>query len=542
MNLSEVAVGPAETRKPAAGKTYPVTSPAARGYQTVLPLTFDTSEAPDGLEIDDAGCRFDAVFQPFDYNALNAPPIPPAVLSLSKDGKAAIVKLDGPRAVLGVTLNPPRAAELHRADGLVQADKAADSSGFIDLNFGVQAADSTAIAVNQVTAVSVRGDPTNPRLAIAGPEPDLKSPAMFWPTPDAVGKLAVHASNALADGLRKYLSDQWAQAVKASQQKPPVPLPDHIDAAVVIQSDAPCRIRVLDFSVRYHKLLASFPDGTSKQVLHFAGKQIEAQSLSIQLPAAASVTSGTLRVNESLHSGGALVAGDDLLAPLPIAQNSGIRIGADGVRSGGQRVTPSAAVSAAGIALGVMALSPGAQLAIELQPDQNGLPSGKKLAEASLTLEQAGQPNWALATFKTPATLPAAPFWILIRAAKGSAIWLAEAGADPVQLLEQNGGVWTAAANFEGLQAMNRILAVAQEAGAGQRLIQAQLSIGAATPTGTLQQDGSRLFDLTAQVNAFLATVRARSPRAKTVAISLVFTAGAAGLITVYPPHIAYDV
>jgi hypothetical protein len=42
-------------------------------------------------------------------------------------------------------------------------------------------------------------------------------------------------------------------------------------------------------------------------------------------------------------------------------------------------------------------------------------------------------------------------------------------------------------------------------------------------------------------MNAFLADARARSPQAATTAIPLVFTTGAAGSITVYPPHIVYD-
>jgi hypothetical protein len=71
---------------------------------------------------------------------------------------------------------------------------------------------------------------------------------------------------------------------------------------------------------------------------------------------------------------------------------------------------------------------------------------------------------------------------------------------------------------------------------------QARLSIGAGSPAGTLQADGSRLFTFTSQVNALLASARAQSPQATATPIPLVFTAGGGGLITVYPPEIAYDV
>lgn len=524
MNLSAVATTPGGATQ-AAIRTWPVTTPAARAYQTVFYLRFDTQPVGDGLEVDEAGCHFTAAFQPIDYNALSAAPIPPAALSMSKDGKVVIVKLDGPRQVLSVVLNPARPVELHRADGPVQADKAADSSGFTDVNFGVQPSD--AVAVNQVKEVNVRGNPANPRVGIAAP--GLNSPVIFWPTPDAAGQMSLNAGAALAKALQAYLSAQWAQA-----------RPQHIDVAIVIQSDAPCLLSISQFNVAFHHLLSSFSTGGDKQVLRYAGKKVERQSVSVQLPAAAIVASGTVRINESFHSGGASVTGEDVLASGPIAQDRGIRISAGGVQSGGQRVTPPGAATAAGIALGLMALSPGAQLAIELQADQNGSPSGKKLAEASANLELAGQLHWAVASFKIPVTLPGAPFWILVSAKKGSALWLAEPGGDSARLFDNVRGTLTEAAKFDGLQALNRVLPPAQQPAGQSSASLAHLSIDGAAASGALQDDGSRLFHLAPRMNAFLAAARAHSPQAVT-AVPLDFTTGAAGSITVYPPHIVYD-
>jgi hypothetical protein len=541
MNLSKVATDPGGLARPAT-RSWQVTTPVARGYQTAFYLRFDTQLTGDGLEVDEARCSFTATFRPFDYNALSAPPIPPAALSMSKDGKAVIVKLDGPREVLSVVLDPLRPVEFHRADGRVQADKAAEFPGFTDVNFGVQPTD--AIDVNQVKEVNVRGNPGNPRMGIAAPS--LNSPVMFWPTPDTAGQMKLRAGAEMAKVLQAYLSAQWSQALKDHQQTPPVPLPQYIDAAVVIQSDAPCLLSISQFNVAFHYLLSSFSTGSDKQVLRYASKKVERQSVSIQLPATAVVASGTLRINESFHSGGASVTGDDVLDSGPIVQDRGIRISAGGVQSGGQRVTPSGAATAAGIALGLFALSSGAQLAIELQADQNGSPSGKKLAEASVKLESAGQPHWAVASFKAPVTLPGAPFWILVSAAKGSALWLAEAGGDSARLFDNIRGALTESARLDGLQALNRVLPPAPAAvqpGGQSSASLAHLSIGgAAAASGALQDDGSRLFHLAPQVSAFLAAARAGSPQAGTTAIPLVFTTGASGVITVYPPHIVYDV
>src|SRR5262249_40335916 len=160
--------------------------------------------------------------------------IPAASLSVSNDGSALIVTLDGPREVRGVSLSPPAKVELHRADGSVQADKASDSSGFTDVNFAVLPRDKNRAAADQVIAVNVRGKPANPRVAIAPPA--LDSPAMFWPTPDVAGQLDMVASCPIATALQAYLADQWQNAQDANTKDPPVPLPDHIDAAIVIQS------------------------------------------------------------------------------------------------------------------------------------------------------------------------------------------------------------------------------------------------------------------------------------------------------------------
>jgi hypothetical protein len=522
-----VAATPGGAAGPAAGKTWGVTSPAARGFQAVLYLRFDTQGAGDGLEIDEDGCRFEAVFRQKQYDAL-----PSASLKMSKDGKAVIVNLGGPRQVQSVTLNPPRTVELHRADGIVQADKAADPAGFTDVNFGVQPADGSAIAVNQVTAVTVLSKPGNPRVGIAGA--DLKSPAMFWPTPDAAGQLQVSASAAFAKALQAFLSGQLGQA----------PPPEHIDAAVVIQSDAPCDIEIQQFNVRFHRLLASFTGGGGKQVLRYTGKRVERQSVSIQLPAGASVASATVRIDESFHPGKASVSGGDLQEAGQMTQDRGIRISAGDTLSGGQRVTPPGAVTAAAVGLGVMALAPGTELAIELQSDQQGLPSGRKLADASASLQEAGQAQWVIASLENPATLPGEAFWILANAQKGAAVWLAEGGAEAARLLEKDGEVWREAGRLAGFQAVYRLLppaAPVQNAGPAAAPA-VQLSAGGGVTSGTRSNGSGVVFDIAALLNASLAAARAASPEAATATIPLVFTAGAAGLITVYPPHIAYDV
>jgi hypothetical protein len=546
MNLASVATTPGGTLQSAVG-VWPVTSPVTRGFQTVLYLRFETGSAGDGLGIDTDGCEFEGVFQTLDYDALHASPIPAASLSVSKDGSALIVTLDGPREVRSVVLSPPSATvELRRADGPVQADKAADSSGFTDVNFAVLPRDKNRAAADQVIAVNVRGKPANPRVAIASPA--LDSPAMFWPTPDVAGQLDMVASCPIATALQAYLADQWQNAQDANTKDPPVPLPDHIDAAIVIQSDAPCQLSISKFNVRFHRLLTSFSPGDGdKHTLRYTGNRVERQSLSILLPGAATVATGTVRVNESFRPRGLSVKSDDLLTSDEISQDRGIRITAAGGQSAGQRVTPSEAVSAAGIALGIMALAEDTQLAVALESDWHGAPSGKKVSGGSVSLTDAGHKQWIVVSWKDPVTLSSEPFWVLVSATKGAAVWLAETGSDSVHLLAKEAGVWSEAAKVDGVRALYRLLPyvpVVTEVPkdtAPQPAPEVRLSIGDGVLTGELQKDGNLLFDVTAAVNTYLVAARSGAPLPGSTSVPLVFTTGNAGLITVYPPHIEYD-
>ena len=545
MNLASVARIPGGTLESAVG-VWPVTSPVARGFQAVFYLRFETAGAGDGLGIDKDGCEFEGVFQALDYDALHASSIPAALLSSSTDGTAVIVKLDGPREVLGVILSPPANVELHRADGSVQADKAADPSGFTDANFAVLRSDNQPVAPNQVTAVNVRGKPANPRVALASPA--LDSPAMFWPTPQVAGQLHMVASCQLATALQAYLADQWQNAQSAHVKDPSVPLPDHIDAAIVMQSDAPCQISISKFNVRFHRLLTSFsPGDLDKHTLRYTGNRVERQSLSIQLPSAATVATATVRVNESFRPRGVSVKSNDLLASEGISQDRGIRITAAGDQSAGQRVTPSEAVSAAGIALGVMALAPDTQLAVELESDWHGAPSGKRISGGSVSLTDAGHKQWIIVSWKDPVALAGEPFWVLASATKGAAVWLAETGSDSVRLLAKEAGAWSEAAKLDGLRALYRLLpyvSVVTETPKDtgpQPAPEVRLSIGDDVLTGELQSDGNLLFDVTAPVNTYLVAARPGAPPPSSTSVPLVFTTGNAGLITVYPPHIEYD-
>ncbi len=442
--------------------------------------------------------------------------------SLSKDSKAVIVKLDGPRRVLSVSLAAPlRSVELHRADGPVQADKAADAASFTDVNFAVQFA--SPVAPNQVTAVNVRGVPANPRIAAAGT--DLASPALFWPTPDAAGSLNVSAGPALGKALQSLLSAQ------------------HTEIAMVIQSDAPCRIAISNFKVPYHRVLTVFtPSSGAREVLRYSGKRVERQSLSVTLPFSANVVSGLLKIDESFRGGAAAAALSEIVetassAALP---DRGIRLSAERAIRAAQRVDVQQANTFAGLSVAVLALSPDVSLAVEVQSDYQNAPSGKKIAEASVAIARAGVSGWVIGSFAAPVALAGGPCWILMRALRGDAVWLAAPGAHAVETVDSADGGTAPSAGFDGLEALHRLVPQSAESPPPENGIppagHARILIGSVAAAL-----GNGSFDVTAPLNAFLNAARTGPPAASTK-IPIEFAAAASGLLTVYPPRIVYDV
>ena len=520
-------------------QTWLVNNPTARGFQTVFYLTFTVDGESDGIAIDETACDFSAHFLPLTYNALDAGPIAPATLRPTSDQKV-IVTLDGPREVVDVQLGTAGTVELHRADGMVPADKAADQQGFTDVNFALVLPGS-GLTVDQVNAIDVQAVPGNVRMGIAGPQ--LDSPVMFWPTPDAVGKLQINASLPLAKALQAYLAAQWSQAVQAQQKNPLSSLPQQITAALIIQADGPCTAGLDHFEVGYEQSLTSFASrNTDKQVLRYAGKRVDRQSVSIQLASAAIVASGSIRVQESLRPGGVLPI-DVLSGGTDITQKMGIRISAADSASAGQQLVLSTAMSIPGIALGLMAVLPETEISLQVQTDWQGLPSGKTVAGGTTTLKEAGAVEWAILSFKDTLALPTGPCWVLVSASKGAAIWLVETGDNPACLLQLEQGSWSEVSRLQGYTALYRPHAPADGSSAGQSSAPPalQLTIGEQPVDGALQPDGSRIFAIASAVNAFLAAVRAGKDPPQQAQVNLEFASGSAGLVSVYPPNLTYS-
>jgi hypothetical protein len=190
--------------------------------------------------------------------------------------------------------------------------------------------------------------------------------------------------------------------------------------------------------------------------------------------------------------------------------------------------------------LGLMGLGRQTEIIVELQEDYQGRPSGKSLAGGSIAIPRIGRPDWVTLLFRDPVVLPSQPHWVLLKAARGQAVWLAQEGSEPVRVLEiaTARGTTSEISVLDNLQALHLFLSRSRQAQVhGPAAL--RLSVGNEVVTGTADPVArdTRLYDLESALNAYLADKPGGAP----VPIPLTFMAAMPGLLTVYPPRIEYD-
>jgi hypothetical protein len=403
-----------------------------------------------------------------------------------------------------------------------------------------------------VEGIQIEGYPTGPRIGLADPA-DLDTVAPVWQVagelsgPSSEDKGSVDKGPALAEALAKHLDKRLAAYVEASSSLQPPP--EHIDVALIAASDAPCELEIERFEVTYGLAQSSFatPEGllAEKQVLRFSGDRFETQDLALQLPAGAQVTSALLELLPSFgdEMGGAQAQGTGTDEELD--QKAGVWIGVE--RWAAQRLVPTEALTAGGLALGLLPLSPGSQLLLELVEDYQGWPLGRRLATSEISLGPAGTRQWVSLVFSERVALGTRAHWLLAKTSQGQALWLAAAGNEPVRVLESSGDAsWIEASVLDGLQAMYSLFSSASGAeaeGTGSSLTvrlgdTAVTASSEAPEVEKAQRTDTTCYALTSALNDHIAGAE---EMAGTLTVPLTFTAGIPGIVTVYPPAITYD-
>ena len=549
MHLTAVSTIPGGTPQSATG-VRTIADPATgtpRRFQLPLFLRVATGGA-DGIAVLTGGTLLKGAFQPLDYDALH-PPRQSLAAALADLGNAVIVTLDAPRRIRSIRLTPSapgnsQTLDLCRLDGNAIAEKPTVSAAlqskvatipanvdFTDARFALRVRDAGGGTVDlnpeDIAEVQVRAYPATPRIAIApGQNPD--QPIVFTALPGELGKSGSDGQFDAGVAFARALGEH-VDALRAVS--PDAPLADPLDVALVIASDAPCRLEINSFAVEARLVQESFAAKAEKRVLRFTGGQGTPQSASIALPPGAIVHAASLRAVESLGRDRApALAGDGTLSGA-LDTTTGVTV--DTTRWTIQQLVPAGAITATGVVLGLLPLLEQTSVLVEIQEDWQGSPSGKRVAAGTIAVDRVGAPGWVSLQLPDPITLPTRPHWLMVRAASGQAVWLTHAGSAPLGLLDGS-----ALIPLAGLEA--RYGFIVPSAIAGSLAPSSTLAIGNAVLTSILGNDGAIEYDLTAALNAALQDA-ATSLSPMPIPIAITATSSLPSLLTLYPPRVEYD-
>lgn len=268
-----------------------------------------------------------------------------------------------------------------------------------------------------------------------------------------------------------------------------------------------------------------------KRVLRFPGAAAPERTLLVELPPSAKPVSAVLATEENVRADRPLSAGEEASEPAPGAA-AGVHVPPNGSVAALFERHESAAVS--GIAVGVLGLAPATRLALEVQEDWLGEPSGRTVAAGTLA-PRAGDALLATVFVDEPVLLATGRYWLVLRSETGHAVWLAEPAAGEARAVRRENGRWTPQHALAGLRPVLSLLARTRGAA---HVPGAALTVGGARVAAAERDDGPATYE----ISGALAAAVAGAPSGAEVRVPLVLSASAPGTITVRPPRIVYDV
>lgn len=453
--------------------------------------------------------------------------------------------------------------ELYRMDGEAMATEPtitvannAEIEDFVSARFAIKVIDEsqnyTDLKTHHVEDVIVQSNPTGPRIGIASPLENGNAHEVieyFWNVPGEIRTQADSVpadkdpKDALAKALTRYLNERFRILVMDAEEAGQLPqIPATIDVDLVLESDAPCNFEASQFIVSYVlvRQRSSFPPegimAPEKKVIRFTGKELTSESILFQLPGNADVVSVEL-ITEASFGGERTYAVGNGMESFDSQHRNGITISED--RWIAQCVTPDKAIIISRYALGLMALEKDTELLVELQENWNGQPSGRKLAEGKIQLNALGQQTWSIVTLPKPIPLASSPYWLLLKSAKGAALWLTQSGdCEPVQVLQtaETQAPLVKITAISGVEALYTLFTCCPQS--QQQEAPFTLSIGDdILPAKTIDKDRIS-FEIKDAVTAELSNSGAE----ELSNISIRLSSACAGFVIMYPPRMEYNI
>ena len=371
--------------------------------------------------------------------------------------------------------------------------------------------------INSVLELNLLGLPTGQRLGLAPPD-DPDAAVFFWRQagefdsghPDHDG--VVDAGAALAAALQTYATEH-------------PPSGDHLDVALVVASDSPCLFEIETLSTPYLLAVNGFAQATGKQVLRFAAGSATAQDLALRVPAGG-VEHAFLEIADSF--------GEDRLLDLTTGDGK-LSVALKPMRWVGRRAVPVQAISARGVALTVKVPTGPARLAIQLQEDAGGRPSGKVLATGEVTLKQFAAVAQVNVPFENAAILATTPYWLLVVAAEGRVLWLSDEGEGQMAVFPQDADPADKSPTYryERLLGRMRWLTRTSQGPASPAI---ELTLGQTTIVPLPRAPGRLVYDLAPCLNQWRQANQPVGP----AEVALHFRSATGGIVTVYDPEFQY--
>ncbi len=507
-------------------------------YRKIFYLRFLLNNNPDKIAINQDSTELQVAFASLEYNSA----APGAEADITPYADSFIVDLKtAPGYLSKININNANVSqvEIYRVDGnrlmsdptLTINNNTTISEEFVAARFAVKAkksnGDQIQFTKDEIQAINIISYPTGPRIGLADPakpegaiffrqEPGLIKPA------DISDTFSLNASTAFAEALQGYLNRYFEENNQVDQQ--------HIDIALIVESDAQCSFSLSRFAVYYSPALTGFrmPDGqkSDKIVLRFAKDKIESHNINIKVPL--DFTEAEVSLEPSFGNNPPLLTAKDLPGN-ENTLNQGVYI--NNINWAALPVQPEKAGILQGIYLYLLPLNIKTEIIIELQEDWQGEPSGKILQTCQTTMRQTGERESVLFRFAQELPLNPGSYWILLKASSGTAVWLAGQGKGRVKFFakQQNSLQKESFNSLADTQPVYNLIFKRQK----NHFSCLQLSIkdNIINP----EPDDKNRYNLKNSIAQYLNS----KPGDNTLAdVPLTFTATGPGLVTVYAPVI----
>ena len=507
-------------------------------YRKIFYLRFLLNNNPDKIAINKDSTELQGAFAPLEYNS-TAPGDEADIIPYADSFIVDLKTTPGYLSKININNANVSQVEIYRVDGnllmsaptLTINNNTTISEEFIAARFAIKAkksnGDHVQFTKDEIQAINIISYPTGPRIGLADPAKPEKA-IFFWQEPGLIkpenisSTFSYNASIAFAEALQLYLDWYFEENNTNNQQ--------HIDIALIVESNAQCNFSLSLFAVPYSPALTSFhlPDGqkSDKIVLRFARDKIESHNINIKVPP--DFTEAEVSLEPSFSNNPPLLTEKDLPGNKD-ALNQGVYLNI--FHWAAMPVQYEKAGILQGIYLYLLPLNIKTAIIIELQEDWQGEPSGKILQTCQIAMEQTGKKEFALFRFAQALPLNPGSYWILAKASSGAAVWLARQGKGRVKFFtqKQNSLQKESFSSLTDTQPVYNLIFKHQK----NHFSSLQLSIN-----GTIihpESDDKNKYNLKNSITQYLNS----KPGDNTlVSVPLTFTGIGPGLVTVYAPLI----